>query len=81
MSVSFAKPGPHNPPQHFSRWLDRRMESLIFPYMDAPSLPSTFLCSSPQEEIAPIHSASVVGAWPRTLMEYAGGRLTNKPDS
>jgi len=58
--------------------VDRR--SLFFPYMDAPSLPSTFFCSSPQEEIAPIHSASLIGAWPWALMEYAGRRLTNKSD-
>jgi len=50
------------------------------PYMDAPSLPSTFFGSGPQEEIAPIHSASLIGAWPRALMEYAGRRLTNKSD-
>ena len=49
--------------------------------MDAPSLPSIFFCSGSQEEIAPIHSASMIGAWPRALMEYAGRRLTNKSDS
>ena len=55
-------------------------ELTVFPYMDAPELPNIFFRSGSQVEIAPIHSASVVGTWPRALMEYAGRRLTNKPD-
>jgi hypothetical protein len=41
-------------------------------YMDVPFMPSLFFGSGFQVEIAAIHWASVYGAWPRALMEYAG---------
>jgi hypothetical protein len=40
--------------------------------MDAPLLPSTFVGSDLQEEIAAIHPACECDAGSRALMEYAG---------